>query len=224
MLTELGVNFLLGLATPLTALCVIPLYPSFISYLSDQVRENSSRKMHLMFGAVVVAGLMTFMLLLGLLFTTILQTSLTAVIEVVSPFAFGVLGLIGFLMIFDIDFSSTLPHFDRPEFENPLLNGYSFGFFFGAIIIPCNPALIAVFFSRALLFQDPVSSMFNFISFGIGIGTPLIALSLISAQWNQQIMSFLTQNRELLNRGTGAIVLLISLYYLIKVFEVLPVL
>lgn len=224
MLAELGVNFLLGLATPVTALCVIPLYPSFISYLSDQIGEKSSKKMHLLFGGVVVAGLMTFMLLLGLLFTTVLQTSLTAVIEVVSPFAFGALGLIGLAMLLKIDISGSLPHLNRPEFQNPLLNGYSFGFFFGAIIIPCNPALIAVFFSRALLFQDPVQSLLNFISFGIGIGTPLIILSLLSGQWNHKIMSFLTENQELLNRGTGAIVLIISLYYLIKVFEVLPVL
>jgi cytochrome c-type biogenesis protein len=220
MIQELGVNFLLGLATPLTALCVIPLYPSFISYLSDQVGESSDTRLHLMFGGIVVAGLLTFMLLLGLVFTTLLKQSLTGVIQIVSPAAFGLLALMGVFMLLDMDVADSIPRVEAPEFENPLLNGYGFGFFFGAIVIPCNPALIALFFSRSLLLQDPVNSILNFTSFGLGMGAPLIAFSVLSAQWNDKIMGFLTGNRETINRGTGALVLIISLYYLFLVFRV----
>jgi cytochrome c-type biogenesis protein len=220
MIQELAATFLLGVATPLTALCVVPLYPSFISYLSDQVGEESDTHLHLMFGGVVVAGLLSFMLVLGLFFTTILQQSLTAVIEIVSPAAFTLLGVMGVFMLLDRDVSSSIPHFEAPEFENPLLNGYSFGFFFGAVVIPCNPAMIALFFSRSLLFQDPVNSFLNFLAFGLGIGAPLIAFSVLSGRWNRKIMGFLTGNREIINRGTGAVILAVSLYYLLLVFEV----
>ncbi|PSH00972.1 MAG: cytochrome C biogenesis protein, partial [Nanohaloarchaea archaeon SW_7_46_7] len=165
LIGDLSTSFLLGLATPLTALCVIPLYPSFISYLSKQLDSDTSSNTYLFFGLLVVAGVISFMLTLGLVFSTFLQSSLTSVIEVVSPAAFALLGLMGLAMILDIDFQKFMPSKSTPQFENPLLNAYAFGFFFGAIIIPCNPAFIATFFARALLFQSPFTSLLNFLFF-----------------------------------------------------------
>jgi cytochrome c-type biogenesis protein len=218
---EFVTSFLLGLATPLTALCVIPLYPSFISYLSKQLDEDASQKTYAFFGVLVVAGVISFMLALGLIFSTFIQASLTSVIEIVSPVAFGILGLMSLAMILEIDFQSYLPSKSSPEFENPLLNAYSFGFFFGAIIIPCNPAFIATFFARAFLFETPVSSLANFTLFGLGIGFPLMAFSLLSSTRSQEVIGFLKKHDSIIHRGSGAIMLAISLYYLIVVFNIL---
>lgn len=214
-------SFLLGLATPLTALCVIPLYPSFISYLSKQLDEDESQKTYALFGLMVVAGVISFMLGLGLIFSTFIQASLTSVIEVISPIAFGLLALMGALMLLDLEFQKHIPSQNSPEFENPLLNAFSFGFFFGAIVIPCNPAFIATFFARAFLFETPVSSLANFSLFGLGIGFPLMAFSIISSSRSKQIVSFLQKHESVIQRGSGLIVLTISIYYLVNVFEVI---
>ena len=220
-LTEFATSFLLGLATPLTALCVIPLYPSFISYFSKQLDEDATQKTYALFGTLVVAGAISFMLALGLIFSTIIQTSLTNVIEIISPIAFGLLGLMSLAMIFDLDFQRFIASKSNPEFENPLINAYSFGFFFGAIIIPCNPAFIATFFARAFLFETPISSLANFTLFGLGIGFPLMAFSILSSAKSQEIISFLQSHDSIIHRGSGLVMLTISLYYLIKVFGVL---
>lgn len=219
--TEFLNSFLLGLATPLTALCVIPLYPSFISYLSKQIDEDESQKTYALFGTLVVAGVISFMLALGLIFSTVIQASLTSVIELVSPLAFGILAVMSIAMILDVDLQKYMPNKSSPEFENPLLNAYSFGFFFGAIIIPCNPAFIATFFARAFLFETPITSLANFTLFGLGIGFPLMAFSLLSSSKSQEIIKFLQKHDSIIHRGSGLVMLAISLYYLIKVFGVL---
>ena len=214
--------FLLGLATPLTAVCVLPLYPAFLSFLAGQFSKKTTKGQYALLGLTITLGVIIFMLLLGVLFTTILQQSLTNVIGIVSPIAFGMLGVISLLLIFNFDFSKFLPKIRVPISKNPLKSALIFGFFFGAIIIPCNPGFIATFFARAFLINDFVGSMLNFLFFGIGLGAPLLVLSLISAQWSGTVIGFLTRHKRAINLITGLIMLGIALYYLSCVFGVLP--
>lgn len=222
MLGEFLNSFLLGLATPLTAACVLPLYPGFISYLSNQFEGEESRRTYALFGGLVVAGIISFMLILGLVFTTLIGASLTVVTEIVSPVAFGILAGISILMILNRDFSKLLPPVRSPRFDDPLKNAFSFGFFFGAIVLPCNPGYIAVFLARATLFGSPVSSLGNFLLFGFGMGFPLFAFTVASSGRSQQVIDFLKRYEELVTRVSGLLMLGISLYYLIEVFRVVP--
>jgi cytochrome c-type biogenesis protein len=160
------------------------------------------------------------MLGLGLIFTTILNTSLTIVTEIVSPIAFAILGIISLFLIFNINFETYLPSFRSPRFKDPLKNAFSFGFFFGAIVLPCNPGYIAVFLAEATLFSSPVSSLGNFLLFGIGMGAPLFAFTVLSAGKSQKIIGFLKHHEKRINQVSGLIMLAISLYYLVYVFEI----
>ncbi len=219
LLAEIAVSFGLGLLTPLTALCVIPLYPAFLSFLSRQFSGDEERSTYILFGLLVAAGVLSFMFLLGLVFTTLLQVSLTSTIEIVSPIAFILLGLISVLMLLDYNFESSLPSYQGPRLGNPLANAFGFGLFFGAIVVPCNPAFIAAFFARALLFASPLANILNFLAFGLGIGFPLVFFSVVSAAWRQRVISFLTEHKTLVNRGSGAVMLAVSFYYLVFVFD-----
>lgn len=212
-------SLILGLLTPLTAVCVLPLYPGFLSYLANQINEKDSKHQILKLGFLVSFGVISFMIILGLIFTTFLQKSLTNVIEVVSPIAFSVLILISLFLIFNINLGNFMPSFNlKNNSKNPKLNAYFYGFFFGAIILPCNPGFIAAFFTRSLLFISPIESMLNFLAFGIGIALPLLLLSLISISSSKLIISFLIKNKRKINLFSGIIMLFISLYYLIYVF------
>lgn len=218
-------SFLLGLATPLTAVCVLPLYPAFLTYLTNQFQTKKgnsevSRKHYALFGLLVTVGVIIFMLLLGIIFTTILQKSLTNVIGIISPIAFSILALISILLIFNVDIGRFIPKAKTPTTKHPVLGALSYGFFFGAIVIPCNPAFIAAFFARAFLATGFVSSMTNFFSFGLGLGFPLLAFSLLSVNWSQSIISFLTRHKRKINLIAGIIMLVVALYYLICVFSV----
>jgi len=213
-------SFGLGLLTPLTAVCVLPLYPGFLAFLSNQFSGKESKKTYALFGAIIVAGVLTFMLLFGLIFTTLLQESLTNVIGIVSPIAFGILGIISLFLIFNFDFGRFFPKLKVKTTGNPLKSAFIFGFFFGAIVIPCNPAFIAAFLARALLFGSFVSSISNFLAFGLGLGAPLLVFSLVSAQWSQRVIGFLTGHKRIINLIAGILMLWIALYYLLCVFPV----
>jgi len=221
LLVDILSSFVLGLLSPLTAVCVLPLYPGFLAFLSNRFSGKENRKTFVLFGLIILSGIIVFMTLLGVIFTTLLQKSLTNVIGIVSPIAFGILGLVSLALIFDFDLSRFIPKANvQTVSKSPLKSAFIFGFFFGAIVLPCNPAFIAVFFARALLFGDFFSSMFNFLSFGIGLGFPLLVLSIISGQWSKKIIGFLTKNKRIINLISGLIMLGISIYYLFFVFKI----
>ncbi len=223
LLTELGSAFVLGVMTPLTAVCVLPLYPGFLTFLTNQLDADAERTTYALLGVTVAAGVVLFMLLVGLLFTTVLQQSLTRVVGTVSPVAFGILAVIGVLLVLDVEIGQVFPQQQVPRTGRPLVDSFGFGFFFGAIVLPCNPAFIAAFFARSLLVQSPVTNLLAFTAFGLGIGAPLFTFSLASAQWSTQVVQTLVTYRTRINRVSGIVLLAVALYYLMYVFQVIPV-
>jgi len=214
-------SFILGVLTPLTAVCVLPLYPAFLSYIGGQYQnENSKNKPVWVYGVVIVLGVLTFMTLLGLVFTTILQVSLNSVIGIVSPIAFFVLGIISILLIFNVDFGKFFPRIQAPVSKSPIKGSFIYGFFFGAIVVPCNPAFIAALFTQVSSQFGFAFNMLNFFSFGIGMGAPLLIFSLISVKKSKEIIGFLTAHTRTINLLSGITMLIISIYYLVVVFGV----
>ncbi len=216
-LAEVATSFTLGLATPLSAVCVIPLYPGFLAFLANQSDDAPSIAV---LGGLVAGGVILFMTAVGIVFTTLLETSLTVVVETVSPVAFGLLAILGVVLLADLHPQSRLPTVEPPQSRYPSLSALGYGAFFGAIVLPCNPGFISVFFARAFLFTDPVVSLANFGAFGVGMGTPLLAFGLVSEPWRDRVLSLLTGHRRAVDAGSGLLLLAISLYYLVVVFEV----
>lgn len=220
-LLDVSIPFVLGLLTPLGAVCVLPLYPAFVASLSNQLsRKEPDKKIIALFGLIMTSGVIGFMFLMGLLFTTILQVSLTKVIGILSPIAFGILIVISTLLLLNIDVGKLLPRIRVPSVKNPLTKGFINGFFFGAIVIPCNPLFIATMFARTLLSANVVGNILKFLFFGIGLAFPLLAFALISTAASQAIVEFLTKYRRVVNLAAGAIMLPISIYYLVFVFKI----
>lgn len=219
-LSDISTAFALGLLTPLTAVCVLPLYPGFLAYLSNQLNKESDRKTIALIGVIVTSGVILFMLLLGLIFTTFLQVSLTKIIGIVSPIAFGVLVIISLLLIFDIDISRFLPKTRIPKAKNPFIMAFVYGFFFGGIVVPCNPLFIAALFARTITTIGFLGNIINFLFFGVGMAFPLLAFSLISTASSAVVINYLTSYRRAINVSAGIIMLTISMYYIVFVFRV----
>jgi len=214
---EVAASFALGAATPLSAVCVVPLYPGFLAFLS---RRGDEERSILGLAALVAAGVIAAVGAVGLLFTTLLETSLTAVVETISPPPFGLLGLLGIALIAGRHPFSRLPTVRPPESRSPALSAFGYGAFFGAIVLPCNPGFVSVFFARALLFSDPVASLANFGAFGVGMASPLFGLAVVSERYRARVLAALTTHERAVEVGAGAVLLAISLYYLVAVFGV----
>lgn len=221
LFTNLWISFLAGLAAPLTAVCVLPLYPGFLAYLANQLKGRESKRTIIFLGFNVAFGIIVSMLLIGLIFTFFLQESLTRAIGIISPIAFGVLAIISLLLIFNFNFAKLIPKVHTPLTKNPLLSSFLFGFFFGAIIIPCNPASLVVLFAISSSTVGFIANLLNFFLFAIGMSLPLLILAVVSAAKSQVVVAWLSKYNRIINLITGIIMLGISLYYLIFVFKIL---
>tara|TARA_Y100000310_G_C20637940_1_gene792262 strand:+ start:393 stop:1061 length:669 start_codon:yes stop_codon:yes gene_type:complete len=219
-LVNLWVSFLAGLFAPLGAVCVLPLYPGFLSYLSGQIRGKDEKGKIVLLGFVVTFGVIVSMFIFGLIFTFILQESLTNAIGIVSPIAFGILALVSLLLIFDVDFSRFFPKVTAPILMNPWLSALIFGLFFGAIVLPCNPASLIVLFAISSGVSSFLLNLIGFVLFGLGMALPLLLFAVISSQYSVQVIGFLTRNKRGINLVAGLIMLVIAIYYLVFVFEI----
>ncbi len=219
MLVNFFISFLAGLFAPLGAVCVLPLYPGFLAYLAGQMSPKSKHSF-LKLGLSVTLGVITSLFIVGLIFTKILEVSLTSTISIISPIAFVILGVVSLFLIFNYDFSNLFPKVSSPTLKNPLLSSFLFGIFFGGIVLPCNPASLVVLFAISTSTTDFFVNLLNFIFFGFGMATPLLAFSIISDQWSRKVIKFLTKNRRAINLIAGLIMLGISLYYLLFVFRI----
>jgi cytochrome c-type biogenesis protein len=216
--------FWIGVVTPLTAVCVLPLYPAFISYLASAGEGESRRRSPALLGGLVVAGVISFMTVAGLLFVVVLGTGIeNGFVGRFGPWAFGVLGVIGAVLLADPGGFSRLPAVEPPHTERPALSAFGYGFFFGGIIIPCNPGFIGLFFARqAVLFEGTLQNMLGFLLFGLGIGAPLLAFALLSESLGRRATTTLARYSDPINRGVGGFLLFIAVYYLVFVFTVVP--
>ncbi len=215
---DLAYTFWLGVLTPLTALCVIPLYPAFLARLARTVGERrDSRRYLALFGVIVSLGVISFMAIIGLVFTFWLQQSLTRVIEVISPVAFAIMIGAGVVLIVGWKPKRKV----RPnKISNPYLAAYAYGFFFGAIVIPCNPAIIAVFFARVATVGDFAGNIAQFAAFTLGIVSPLLVFSLVSRATSRSMVNFLVDRERAIGAVAGVIMVGVGIYYLVEVFAV----
>jgi len=150
------------------------------------------------------------------------------VINLTSTFMLGLLtpltavAVLSVLLIFNIDAGKLFPQAGIPSVKNPYLSALLYGFFFGGIVAPCNPGMIAAFFTKALATTTAhfLTNMLHFLLFALGIGFPLLVIALISATASQTIVRFLVTYKAVINRVAGAIMLGISLYYLLFVFRI----
>lgn len=81
-----------------------------------------------------------------------------------------------------------------------------------------------MFFARApVLFDTQLESMLGFLAFGLGIGVPLLAIAAVSESSGQRLTRLLGRYKTPINRATALILLAVSLYYLLFIFEVISI-
>jgi cytochrome c-type biogenesis protein len=216
--------FWIGVVTPLTAVCVLPLYPAFISYLASTGGDDGRRHSPVLLGSLVVAGVIAFMAAAGLLFVVVLGVGIEGgFVGRVGPWLFAVLAVVGAVLLVDPAGFSRLPSVEPPHTTYPRVSAFGYGFFFGGIIIPCNPGFIGLFFARqAVLFETALENVIGFVLFGLGIGAPLLSVAVLSESAGRRVTRGLARRAESINRVVGGFLLSVAVYYLIFVFRVVP--
>src|SRR6266852_79558 len=191
--------------------CALPLVPGFIGYLATQADKLGERARSLI-GIAVILGVTTGMVVFAL-GAALFHTSLTILITAATPVVVGILILFGALLILNHNPFYRLPQVHIPRMGSPLFSAFAYGGLYGVIALPCSSLVILPFtIAVSLSSVSLVSSFTIFLSFGLGLGLPVIIVSVLSrAQGDWLVRWFAIHNRTM-NLLAGVLLIGIALY------------
>ena len=204
--------FLLGNASILTNVCLLPLYPGLVAFLAGNVNNEKFKGATGWLGLLVLAGVLTLMTLVSLLIY-FLETSFATVLPWLLPIIYGTVIVLGILMLIGFNPFYKFSTLKAPILKNPYLTAYFYGLLLGPMTLPCTGPFI---FSAFVLSAGSTTSLANellyFLVFGIGFGWPLVLLPLIAMPLQRTFISWLTKNYKLITRLAGLLLLGIACY------------
>ncbi|KPL79365.1 hypothetical protein ADN01_14485 [Levilinea saccharolytica] len=173
--------------------------------------DGEKRKGRYFLGFFVLAGVLTMMLVLGLIIA-LLSVSIGSALSIIIPLADLVLFTLGILLLFDKNPFKALPQIKIPALKNPFVNSFIYGLLYGPITLPCSGPLVVSIFAFSLTTTEALSRLSVFLWFGLGFGLPLLALSLISGVLQRNITRWLAQHARWINIAGGLLLVGISIY------------
>ena len=202
---------LLGFLTT-TSPCILPLYPGFLAYLSGQ-REMGRQKYFL--GLFVLAGVLAMMLFLGGLIA-LLAIPVGSVLIYVLPLADLVILILGILLLLDRNPFKAMPQIQLPVLNHPFGNAFIYGLLYGPIALPCSGPMVVSIFVLSFTVGEALNQLWIFLWFGLGLGIPLLILSLLSGALQRQLTVFFARHSRVINFIGGVLLVGIAVYDLNK--------
>jgi len=203
-------SLLLGLLTT-TSPCILPLYPGFLAYLSGQ-QEMGRQKYFL--GLFVLAGVLTMMLALGGVIA-LLAVPVGSVLLYLLPLADLLIFLLGVLLILNFNPFKTLPQIQLPVLRHPYSNAFVYGLLYGPIALPCSGPMVVSIFALSFTAREAFNQLWVFLWFGLGLGVPLLILSLLSGALQHQLTVLFARHSQIVNFIGGLLLIGVALYDLI---------
>lgn len=192
-----------------TSPCVFPLYPGYLAYLSGGHEKLQEGKGRFFLGFLVLAGVLTMMLTIGLVIAW-LAVPIGRALSVLVPLADGLIFLLGVLLLFNINPFRSLPVVRVPALQNPYFNAYVYGLLYGPIALPCAGPLVVSVFALSLTAGELLGRLGTFIGFGLGFGMPLLLLSFLAGSQQRWITRQFARHGKWINRIGGVILIAIA--------------
>ena len=209
---------MLGLVAT-TSPCVLPLYPGFLAYMSGQTGTGAGRQRYFL-GFFVLAGVLTMMAVLGGLIA-VLAVSIGRILMYVIPLADMLILSLGVLLMLDRNPFRAIPQIRVPVLRHPSLNAYIYGLLYGPLMLPCSGPLVVSIFALSLTVGEAFRTLWVFLWFGVGLGMPLLILSLLSGALQHQLAFLFARNSRLINAIGGLLLIGIAIYDFAQNWEIL---
>jgi len=206
-------SLLLGLLAT-TSPCILPLYPGFLAYLSNQNKIGRQKYFLGLF------GVLTMMLALGGLIA-LLAVPIGSILLYIVPLADFLILTLGILLLLDRNPFRTLPQIQVPVFHHPFGNAYAYGLLYGPIALPCSGPLVVSIFALSFTAGEALSQLWTFLWFGLGLGIPLLILSFLSAAFQYRLTTLFARHSRVVNFFAGLLLVGVALYDLAKNWDVL---
>ena len=209
-------SLLLGLLAT-TSPCILPLYPGFLAYLSNQ---NDIGRQKYFLGLFVLLGVLSMMLALGGLIA-LLAVPIGRILLYIIPLADLLILILGILLLLDRNPFKTLPQIQVPMLRHPYGNAYAYGLLYGPIALPCSGPMVVAIFALSFTAGEAFSQLWTFLWFGLGLGIPLLVLSLLSVTFQRQLTTLFARYSRTVNFIGGLLLIGVALYDLNKNWELL---
>lgn len=211
-------SLLLGLLAT-TSPCILPLYPGFLAYLSNQ---NDIGKQKYFLGLFVLLGVLSMMLALGGLIA-LLAVPIGRILLYIIPLADLLILILGILLLLDRNPFKTLPQIQMPMLRHPYGNAFAYGLLYGPIALPCSGPMVVAIFALSFTAGEAFSQLWTFLWFGLGLGIPLLVLSLLSITFQRQLTTLFARYSRTVNFIGGLLLIGVALYDLNKNWELLKI-
>ncbi len=221
MWQSLATSVWLGLLSSASP-CLLPLYPGFLAYLASVSTTERGRlaglRARYWYGACVLAGVMSMMLMLGLVMA-VLAISIGRALAVVIPLSDALILVLGVLLLLNRNPFNRLPQIRVPLLKHPLANAWLYGLLYGPLALPCSGPLVVGIFALSLNAEEALSKLAVFLAFGLGFGLPLLTLSVLAGATQQRITRFLIARTRMINLVSGLLLLAVGLLDLASNWE-----
>jgi cytochrome c-type biogenesis protein len=200
--------FALGNAAILGNVCMLPLYPGLFVLLADRVESGAPQRAIRWMGVLVLAGVLTAMVALGGLLH-LLSRSFSDVLGVMLPVLYGLVAVLGVLMLVDRNPLARMRSAQVPILSGPASSAFVYGLAMGPLTLPCTgPLIISAFVVGGVAGSgELVDGLVYFLFFGLGFGWPLVLLPLLAAPAQQRMTRFLTRNHRAITILSGVLLL-----------------
>jgi len=209
-MNELLQAFVLGNTAILTNVCVLPLYPGLIAFLAGTANNKRSRWTTNLLGLFVLAGVLSLMIVVGwLLF--VFQRSFGDILPFLLPVIYGLVILMGILMLSGRNPFARLGTVKIPVLRNPYAAAFTYGLLLGPMTLPCTgPLIVSAFLLGAGSAAGLAGNLLYFLAFGLGFGWPLIVLPLVALPLQRRFTGWTADNYKVLTRLSGVLLVVIG--------------
>lgn len=189
--------------------CLLPLYPTFLAMLAGR-RGDDTRGRWAFLGLAVVLGVVTALTIVGMIATAV-SISLSGVLSWVVPISTVLLVILGVLLILGRNPFAVLTTVQMPVIRHPLAQAYVYGLLYGPVALPCAGPFIVALLAISIGLEETTARLGTFVAFGLGMGAPLIVISLLGATRARSLTTWLTRHHLAIGRVAGVLLIVAAL-------------
>ena len=203
-MSEYAEAFTLGNAAILGNVCLLPLYPGLVVMMSARLANPRSRLSTMSLGVVVLAGIVTFMVVLGFVLYQI-SRPVADVLDWLLPLMYGTVFVLGAAMFLGRSPFARLIRTDAPVLRSPAATAYLYGVFLAPMTLPCTgPIVVSAFVIGSVSGSAALAdSLAYFMFYALGFGWPLVVLPMLAAPAQGQITRFLAVHHRVIEVSVG---------------------
>lgn len=205
--------FTLGNAAILSNVCLLPLYPGTLVMLASRLSNPRSRVSTMLLGVLVLAGIVTFMVVLGFVLHHLRQ-AVADILDWLLPIMYGTVLALGVAMLVGRNPFIKLVRAEAPILRSPGATAYVYGMFLAPMTLPCTgPLIVSAFVIGSVSGSGALTDSLTYFGFyAMGFGWPIVALPLLAAPVQRQATRFLARHHRWIELLSGVLLIGVAVY------------